>query len=57
MVDFGSECPQSEHNAGTGGEARPMATGERATARRKEVDYPTSDGKTMAETDLHRDFS
>jgi Uma2 family endonuclease len=32
-----------------------MATGERATARRKEVDYPTSDGKPMAETDLHRD--
>jgi Uma2 family endonuclease len=32
-----------------------MATGERAQARRKEVDYPTSDGKPMAETDLHRD--
>jgi Uma2 family endonuclease len=34
-------------------EAKPMATIPRASAQR-EVDYPTSDGKPMAETDLHR---
>jgi Uma2 family endonuclease len=31
-----------------------MAT-TRGTSARREVDYPTSDGKPMAETDLHRD--
>jgi Uma2 family endonuclease len=27
-----------------------------ATATRKKIDYPTSDGRPMAETDLHRDL-
>ena len=35
-------------------EEEPMATTSRRSADR-EVDYPTSDGKPMGETDLHRD--
>jgi Uma2 family endonuclease len=31
-----------------------MATGARIT-RKKDIEYPTSDGKPMAETDIHRD--
>src|SRR4051812_34348397 len=34
-------------------ETEPMATTRRTVAER-EVDYPTSDGKPMGETDLHR---
>ena len=33
-----------------------MATAPRRSPADREVDYPTSDGKPMAETDVHRDL-
>jgi Uma2 family endonuclease len=45
--------PAADLGAAADQETEPMATTPRTTAER-EVDYPTSDGKPMGETDLHR---
>src|SRR3954452_8975828 len=50
----GRRCPSGVQAADHGTrETEPMATTPRTSADRK-VDYPTSDGRPMAETDLHR---